>query len=100
MKLLRVQDDRVPDSLRELRRLVEQGETRIALDCSAWSYFGSADLGALLALRKELLPVDGEIVIVAPSPRLTRFIEMLGLREAFRIFDDLPAAQAHLQGDA
>lgn len=97
MRRVEVQDGKVPETFREIRKLVDDGERRLALDCAAWSYFGSADLGALLALRKQLLPLDGEIVIVAPSARLRKFIDMLGLGQAFEIFEDFEQAEAYLK---
>jgi anti-anti-sigma factor len=100
VKLVHVRDHHVPEALREVRRLVDGGEILLALDCSDWTYFGSADLGALLALRKELMPLDGEIVIVSPSERLRRFIEMLGLGEAFEVFESADEARVHLERGA
>lgn len=89
------------ERLREkLSDVLEQGGRRVLVDLSGVSFMDSTALGVLVGTAKALRSSDGQLVLVADDPRVTRVIEITGLTRVFRIESSLPEAVQRLVEDA
>ena len=85
------------EHLREkLDDALERGGRRILVDLTGVAFMDSTALGVLLDTAKALRATGGQMVLVADDPRVTRVIEITGLRRVFRIESSLPEAVQQL----
>src|SRR5262245_25749191 len=74
----------------------DQGGRRILVDLTGVSFMDSTALGVLVDAAKALRSSDGQLVLVAADPRVTRVFEITGLERVFRIESSLPEAVQRL----
>ena len=88
------------ERLREkLADALELGGRRILVDLTGVCFMESTALGVLVDTAKVLRSSGGQMVLVADDPRVTRVIEIAGMRRVFRIASSLPeAVQELVQG--
>jgi anti-sigma B factor antagonist len=85
------------ERLREkLAEVLELGARRVLVDLTGVTFMDSTALGVLVGAAKSLPPSDGQMVLVADDPRVTRVIEITGLARTFRIEASLPEAVQQL----
>ncbi len=80
--------------------LVDRGERKIVVDCSALEYVNSAGLKVFLLAAKRLEPLGGKLVLCALAPTVLMIFEMIGFTRIMKIVPTLAEALRILQGDA
>jgi anti-sigma B factor antagonist len=86
-----------PQFRRSLHDLVDQGNTRIAMDLSDLEFMDSTGLGVLIGCLKRLKEADGTLVLTNLRPAVARVFEVTGLDRIFTIrtsLADVGAAEA------
>ncbi|HSV39424.1 MAG TPA: STAS domain-containing protein [Nocardioidaceae bacterium] len=86
----------VPDVESELRHLLELHRW-VVIDLSEVTFIDSSGLSALIWARQESLKLGGEVVVVGPSRRTLRLLEITKLSDVFPLYDsldDVPPASA------
>lgn len=83
----------VPEVETELRDLFELHRW-VAIDMSGVDFVDSSGLSALIWARQESLRLEGELVVVAPSARMLRLLEITHVRDIFPIYESLDAVPA------
>src|SRR5262245_28366459 len=63
--------------------VMREGVHAVQLNLSKASYISSAGIGALVAIYKQFLAVNGSFVITEPSRQVKQILEMVGLGEMF-----------------
>jgi anti-sigma B factor antagonist len=63
-----------------LNRLVDDGYTRIVLDCRGLAFLDSSGIGVLIAVRKRLGP-QGTLTLEHPPPHVRKVLELTGVSE-------------------
>jgi len=63
-----------------LNGLVDDGYTRIVLDCRGLAFLGSSGIGVLIAVRKRLGP-QGTLTLEAPPAHVRKVLELTGVSE-------------------
>lgn len=61
---------------------------RVIIDMSGLNYMSSAGIGALMVLLQQLRHRDGEMVLLQPSPKVHKILELLGFTRIFQIRED------------
>ena len=81
--------DMVPDAV---DAVLDAGGVRVFLDLSQVTFIDSSGASAVLAAHRAAEARDARLAVVSPSRQALRVIELLGLEDLLRIYDDLPAA--------
>jgi len=63
-----------------LNGLVDDGYTRIVLDCRGLAFLDSSGIGVLIAVRKRLGP-QGTLTLEAPPAHVRKVLELTGVSE-------------------
>lgn len=78
--------------------LVDRGERKIVVDCSALEYVNSAGLKVFLLAAKRLEPLGGKLVLCALAPSVLMIFEMIGFTRIMKIVPTLDEALRVLKG--
>lgn len=85
------------ERLREtFAEVLELGGRQLLVDLTGASFTDPAALQALADTAKTLRSRGGQMVLVADDPRVTRAIEITGLKRAVRVESSLPEAVQQL----
>jgi anti-sigma B factor antagonist len=85
------------ERLREtFAEVLELGGRQLLVDLTGASFTDPAALQALADTAKTLRSRGGQMVLVADDPRVTRAIEIRGLKRAVRVQSSLPEAVQQL----
>ena len=85
----------LPAVAEEVDTLVKGGDRKLVFNCSKVSFIGSAALGYLLSISKELKDLGGEHVVSEPSAFLRSTIVALGVEQVFKVFPTNDEAVAY-----
>jgi len=83
-----------PQLKQQMINLLESGARTMVVDLSDVEYLDSTALGVLIGGLKRMREMDGNMVLVCPSPRIRRVFEITGLDKIFEIFNSETEAQA------
>lgn len=72
---------------RELKGLLAQGHSRLALDATQMGYISSAGLRVILFAHREALQLGGEVRVFGLSAQVRRVFEIAGFDELLHISD-------------
>jgi anti-sigma B factor antagonist len=81
---------------KQLRLLLQSGETLLLLDFTRTRLMSSTAFGALLIFRKQVLAAHGELRICSMDPAVRFGADVCGLGRFIPIHDDQPSALAAL----
>jgi len=76
----------VPLLRQEVMDQVDKGIKRVIVNLAAVEYIDSTGLGILIGGVKRLKEQSGTMVLVGPSPRLSRIFDITGLNKIFGIY--------------
>ena len=76
----------------EFSRLIEGGERRIIVDMGGLEYISSSGLRVLLAAKKNLKKVGGDLAIAALKPFVREVFEISGFLRIFSDYDTVEEA--------
>jgi anti-sigma B factor antagonist len=79
-----------------LEAIIERGDGWLVLDLTAVEFIDSTGLSVLLSSLRQLGQRGGRMALVCRNPTVLRLFEITSLDTTFDIFDDRPAAIAHL----
>ncbi len=80
--------------------VIDRGERKIIVDCSALEYVNSAGLKVFLLAAKRLEPLSGKLVLCALAPSVLMIFEMIGFTRLMKIVPSLEDAQKALAAGA
>lgn len=83
--------DTVAPFKKQAARLLEEGQTRLVLDCQALDFIDSMGLGALISLLRRVRSASGDIKVCALNKDVYSVFEITRLH---RLFDIAPSCQA------
>lgn len=72
--------------------LLERQYNRVIMDLGGLHYISSAGIGALMVLLQQLRRRQGDMVILQPSPKVHKILDLLGFTKIFHIAQDRDAA--------
>ncbi len=72
-----------PTLERHLDVLIDGGARRIVVDVGEMSFMDSQGLAALVRAQVRLRPLEGELMLRAPRPSVSKVLEISGLAEIF-----------------
>jgi anti-sigma B factor antagonist len=75
-----------------VHRYISQGCTGLVFDFSGLDYISSAGLRVLLSARKQLVPLNGTVVLVGLRPFVREVFDMTGFSKIFPIYQTLEEA--------
>jgi anti-sigma B factor antagonist len=73
-----------PDLRELLNGLVDDGASRIVLDCRSLDFLDSSGIGVLIAVRKRLGD-DGALILEAPQAHVRKVLELTGVSDHIEI---------------
>jgi anti-sigma B factor antagonist len=79
-----------------MEELVERKYNKVIVDLSTLHYISSAGIGALMVLLQQLRRRQGDMIILQPSPKVFKILDLLGFTKIFRIAQDRQAAHQAL----
>lgn len=82
-----------PQLKQQMINLLESGAKEMIVDLSKVDYLDSTALGVLIGGLKRMREMDGNMVLVCPSPRIRRMFEITGLDKIFDIYNSVEDAQ-------
>ena len=85
-----------PDLETRVTSVVERGNVKIMLDCSAMQYVSSAGLRALLISARKCQQAGGKLAIAALQPECRSVLEMSGFQAIIDCHETSEAALAAL----
>lgn len=68
--------------------LLEKQYTKFIIDLGALNYISSAGIGALMVLLQQLRRRQGDMVILQPSAKVFKILDLLGFTKIFQIKQD------------
>lgn len=83
----------------QMNSLIEAGASRIVVDLERLNYISSAGIGAMIGLVQRLRRSSGDLVLVRPSPKVQKILDLLGFTEIFKIVSTEDEALAALRED-
>jgi len=82
-------------------KLIEDGMTKIIVDCDKLTYISSWGLGVLLRLHKRAKAAGGEVKIANVHSRIVALLNVTRLNRIFEIYPDVNRARLEFRpGDA
>jgi anti-anti-sigma factor len=67
----------------EVVRLISEGRTTIAFDCSELDFVDSTGLGVLIGARARCLAANGSVSLIGVKPTLQRLLAVTGIESLF-----------------
>jgi anti-sigma B factor antagonist len=81
-----------PQFEEKLQAEIEEGRTRIIVDCAKLTYISSAGLGVFMSFIEEIREQGGDIKICGLAPKVRHTFEILGFQDIFDLLEDVPSA--------
>lgn len=75
-----------------MEELLERQYNRVIMDLGCLNYISSAGIGALMVLLQQLRRRQGDMVILEPSAKVFKILDLLGFTKIFHIASDRAAA--------
>lgn len=72
--------------------LLGKDYNKLIIDVAGLNYISSAGIGALMVLLQQLRRRQGDMVILNPSPKVFKILDLLGFTKIFQIMQDREAA--------
>ncbi|MCL5271482.1 MAG: STAS domain-containing protein [bacterium] len=72
--------------------LLERQYNKLIMDLESLSYISSAGIGALMVLLQQVRRRQGDMVILHPSPKVYKILDLLGFTKIFMIAQDRDTA--------
>jgi len=69
-----------------VRALVQGGFTRIILNLENMNYVDSTGIGTIIRIKKDLLNVNGDMVLCNVPPKVNEVLDLVNLKEFVKIF--------------
>lgn len=92
-------DHHTAEVLREpLERSVDEGYSRLVVDCSRLDFCDSTGLNVLLGARLQAEAAGGGVHLAGMLPVVARVFEITGADAVFTVHDDVAAALGHPSG--
>ncbi|MHB9035946.1 MAG: STAS domain-containing protein [Armatimonadota bacterium] len=76
-----------PQLKQQIINILESGAKELIIDLTKVDYLDSTALGVLIGGLKRMREVDGNMVLICPSPRIRRVFEITGLDKIFDIYN-------------
>jgi len=77
----------------ELERLIEQGTSKIIVDCSHHDYSSSYGIGVLIRLHKNLAKRGGDVKLTGIHSIVISVLRTAKIDQLFEIYNDIDAAR-------
>ncbi len=77
---------------KSLLELIEGGETKIIMDCSALNYISSSGLRVFLIVQKRLTSIKGQFRLCSLQPGIKEIFDISGFSSIFSLFPDTDTA--------
>lgn len=84
----------------QMNSLIEAGASRIVVDLEQLNYISSAGIGVLIGLVQRLRRSEGDLVLVRPSSKVYKILDLLGFTDIFKIASTEDEALAALRHEA
>lgn len=88
----------VADFDKRTEEIMAAGTHRIVLDLSQLNYISSAGIGALMGLSQRLKKRGGDLVLLQPTAKVHKILDLLGFSRIFHLSPDEDDARAVFQG--
>lgn len=76
-----------PQLKQQMINMLESGARDLVVNLTKVDYLDSTALGVLIGGLKRMREMDGNMVLVCPSPRIRRVFEITGLDKIFDIYN-------------
>ena len=80
--------------VQSLERTLEKDEGHVLLDLSKINYIDSTGIGELVGYLSRFAERDRKLILVSPSERIVKLLEVAQIAQLFPTYDDLDAALA------
>lgn len=77
-------------------QLLSQPQSKYILDLGDLNYISSAGIGAMMLFLQQLRRREGDMVIMAPSAKVGKVLDLLGFNQIFTIAQDRDTARKAL----
>lgn len=88
----RLDSNTVPDLQEKLKGIMDQGKYKIVLDMTDVTFVSSRGWWLLIDTQKQCKPHHGEVIIVNLNQDIQDSLNLVGMGDYFKLFDDLTAA--------
>ncbi|BDI31567.1 hypothetical protein CCAX7_36180 [Capsulimonas corticalis] len=75
-----------PDLKVEIDRLLGAGVKNLIINLSLVKYLDSSSLGVLVSSLKRMQEMNGNLILVSPTPSVLRILELTSLTRIFEVF--------------
>jgi anti-sigma B factor antagonist len=72
----------------KMDELVGAGKNKVVIDMKNLTYISSAGIGAMMGLTQRLRKLGGDLVLLEPSEKVFKILDLLGFTRIFRIASD------------
>ncbi|MCX6239127.1 MAG: STAS domain-containing protein [Bacteroidia bacterium] len=79
---------------KSMMKVVEEGCTKIILDCSGLNYISSSGLRIFLIVLKKMMAIKGQFILCNLQPEIKEIFDISGLSSIFPIYTNKEAALA------
>ena len=92
-------DPRYVDAARDINDLLDQGIRDFVIELAGVKETGSAFLGVLMTITREIRNAKGEAVLVHPSRDVERYLAMMQMKDHWDVFANVDEAKSFLMRD-
>ena len=79
-----------------MEELLNRKYHKMLIDLECLQYISSAGIGSLMVLLQKLRRRNGDLVLMQPTPKVYKIMELLGFHQIFHIAMDRDSARAAL----
>lgn len=72
----------------KMDEIVSAGKNKVVIDMEKLNYISSAGIGAMMGLTQRLRKTGGDLVLLNPSEKVFKILDLLGFTKIFRIAKD------------
>ncbi len=88
----------VADFDRNTDEVIASGTSRLVLDLQGLNYISSAGIGALMSLSQRLKKSGGDLVLLQPTDKVYKILDLLGFTKIFHLSASEDEARTLFQG--
>jgi anti-sigma B factor antagonist len=81
-----------PDLASVAEQRIADGDKHLVFDLSALTFCDSAGLATFVRLHRKLAEVGGRLALAAPTPAVSRILDVTGLRDVFGTYSTVEEA--------
>ena len=83
----------------DITKLIEEGASKVLIDCTALTYVSSMGIGALLNTHRKMAKRGGDVRLANVAGRVVQMLSLAGIDKFFHVYPDVETALEEFERD-